>query len=60
MESVRLILDIPPEVIPLNVIPVGHPTGEDKPKKKFNPKVIHSETWKNSGPSLSFLRKLVK
>lgn len=60
MESVRSILNIPPDVIPLNVIPIGHPTGEDKPKKKFNPKVIHSETWKNSVLSLSFLRKLVK
>ncbi len=60
MEPVRSILNIPPDVIPLNVIPIGHPTGEDKPKKKFNPKVIHSETWKNSVLSLSFLRKLVK
>ncbi len=38
MEYVRSILDIPPEVIPLNVIPIGHPTGEDKPKEKFNTK----------------------
>ena len=45
MESVRSILNIPSEIIPLNVIPVGHPTGIDKPKKKFNPKKIHSETW---------------
>ncbi|MBN1397520.1 MAG: nitroreductase family protein [Bacteroidetes bacterium] len=60
MEPVRSILNIPPEVIPLNVIPIGRPTGEDKPKKKFNPKVIHTERWKNSMISLSFLRKLVK
>ena len=45
MESVRSILNIPSDVIPLNVVPVGHPTGEDKPKKKFDPKKIHSETW---------------
>jgi nitroreductase len=60
MEPVRSILNIPPDVIPLNVIPIGHPTGEDKPKEKFNPKLIHTETWKNSVLSLSFLRKLVK
>jgi nitroreductase len=60
MEPVRSILNIPPDVIPLNVIPIGHPTGEDKPKNKFNPKAIHTETWKNSALSLSFLRKLVK
>jgi nitroreductase len=45
MKSVRSILNIPSEVIPLNVIPVGHPTGEDKPKEKFNPNKIHREKW---------------
>ena len=60
MEPVRSILNIPPDIIPLNVIPVGQPTGEDKPKKKFNPKAIHTETWKNSMIFLSFLRNLVK
>ncbi|RPI05751.1 MAG: nitroreductase family protein [Ignavibacteriae bacterium] len=45
MHSVRTILNIPLEVIPLNVIPIGRPTGEDKPKDKFNPKKIHLENW---------------
>ena len=45
MESVRSILNIPPDVIPLNVIPIGHPTGEDKPKNKYRSEKIHSETW---------------
>ena len=45
MESVRSILNIPSDVIPLNVVPVGHSTGEDVPKKKFDPKKIHSEAW---------------
>jgi len=45
MESVRSILNIPSDVIPLNVIPIGHPTGEDVSKKKFDSKKIHSETW---------------
>jgi nitroreductase len=45
MKSVSSILNIPSDVIPLNVIPIGHPTGEDVPKKKFDPKKIHSETW---------------
>ena len=45
MKSVRTILGIPPNVIPLNVIPLGHPTGEDKPKEKFNSRKIHKETW---------------
>jgi nitroreductase len=45
MESVRSILKIPQEVIPLNVIPIGHPTGEELPKEKFDPEKIHQEKW---------------
>jgi nitroreductase len=45
MKSVRSILNIPSDVIPLNVIPIGHPTGEDVRKEKFDPKKIHSEIW---------------
>ena len=45
MKSVKAILNIPENIIPLNVIPVGHPTGEDKPKEKFNSGKIHKEQW---------------
>lgn len=45
MKSISSILEIPPDVIPLNVIPLGHPTGEDKPKEKFNSRKIHREMW---------------
>jgi len=45
METVRAILGIPSEIIPLNVIPIGHPTGEDKPKDKYKPENIHWEKW---------------
>jgi nitroreductase len=45
MNSVKTILNIPPAVIPLNVIPIGHPTGEDTPKDKFNFGKIHREQW---------------
>jgi nitroreductase len=45
MKSVSSILKIPLDVIPLNVIPLGHPTGEDKPKEKFNSRKIHREMW---------------
>ncbi len=30
-------LDLPENHIPLNVIPIGYPTGEDKPKDKWKP-----------------------
>ena len=45
MDIVRSVLNIPADIIPLNVIPIGHPTGEDKPKDKFNPENIHWEKW---------------
>jgi nitroreductase len=45
MISVRNILNIPESIIPLNVIPVGHPTGEDTPKDKWKPDRLHWEKW---------------
>jgi len=45
MEIVRKALNIPQDIIPLNVIPVGHPTGTDKPKNKYKPANIHQEKW---------------
>ncbi len=45
MSTVRNVLGIPENVIPLNVIPIGHPTGEDKPKDKFKEENIHWEKW---------------
>ena len=45
MDFVRRRLGITVDVIPLNVIPVGQPTGEDKPKDKFKPDKIHWDKW---------------
>jgi nitroreductase len=45
MDIVRKILKIPDDIIPVNVIPIGHPTGEDKPKDKYNPDNIHWDKW---------------
>jgi nitroreductase len=45
MEVARKTLNIPQDVIPLNVIPVGYPTGADKPKDKYKPENIHWEKW---------------
>jgi nitroreductase len=45
MNTVRKILNIPENVIPLCVIPIGHPTGEDKPKDKFHEENIHWDKW---------------
>jgi nitroreductase len=44
-KNVRAILDIPDEVIPVSVIPIGHPTGEDVKKEKYNEANIHYKRW---------------
>ncbi len=45
MSTIRKILNIPENIIPLCVIPIGHPTGEDKPKDKFKEENIHWDKW---------------
>lgn len=45
MDYIRKSLGIPNNVIPLNVIPIGHPTGEDNAKEKYDPRNIHWEQW---------------
>ena len=45
MKHVRAVLGIPASVIPLNVILIGVPTGEDKPKDKYKKEKIHREKW---------------
>jgi nitroreductase len=45
MKHARTVLGIPQEVIPLNVIPVGVPTGVDEPKDKYKKEKIHWEQW---------------
>lgn len=38
-------LSLPESVVPLCIIPIGHPTGEDSPKEKFNRDNIHWNKW---------------
>lgn len=45
MKHVRAVLGIPANIIPLNVILVGVPTGEDKPKDKYQKDKIHWGKW---------------
>jgi len=45
MDFVRKELNIPKHIIPLNVIPVGHPTGDDKAQDKYDANNIHWEKW---------------
>lgn len=42
---VKKTLGLPEKVIPLAVIAVGHPTGEDKPRDKFDPSRMLWNKW---------------
>lgn len=45
MDFVRKTLLIPQDIIPLNIIPIGIPTGEEKAEDKYDPKNIHWQKW---------------
>lgn len=45
MAPVRQALGLPAHIIPLNVIPIGHPIGEDQPKDKWDPERVHLNAW---------------
>lgn len=40
VKTVQGVLQLPENILPLNVIPVGYPDGEHMPKDKYNPDVI--------------------
>ena len=39
------ILGAPSNIIPLNVIAIGYPTGDDKPKDKWDATNVHWDKW---------------
>jgi nitroreductase len=41
IETVSRILELLRHIIPLNVIPIGYPSGNDKPKDKWKPENLH-------------------
>ncbi len=45
MQSVRNSLFLPYHIIPLNIIPIGYPTGKDKHINKWKTENIHWEKW---------------
>jgi hypothetical protein len=45
MAHIRSVLQIPDRVIPLNVIPLGHPTESRAPIDKYHPEKIHRGKW---------------
>ena len=45
MAHARKVLNLPEHIMPMCVIPVGYPAGENVPKDKYDPNNIHWETW---------------
>lgn len=45
IDAVKEALSIPDSIMPLNVIPLGYPTGKDQPKNKFDETKIHRNGW---------------
>lgn len=43
--TVKAALGLPEHVTPLNLIPIGHPMGEARPKEKYDSTRIHHDTW---------------
>ncbi len=43
--EVQKILNLPDDKIPLNVIAIGYPTGEDQPKDKWDENNLHWNQW---------------
>jgi nitroreductase len=47
IEHVRKTLGLPETVVPLNVIPLGHPAGIERAKRKYNESRIHWNSWES-------------
>lgn len=45
MDHTRKVLNLPDHIMPLCVIPLGYPTGVEKPKDKYDSTLIHWEKW---------------
>jgi nitroreductase len=45
VDPVRQLLKLPSNIVPLALIPIGIPTGAEKPKDKWNPKQVHWNGW---------------
>lgn len=41
----KKLLDLPDNIVPLNVVPVGYPAEDPAPKDKWKPQNVHNERW---------------
>ena len=45
MNALKKILSLPPSVIPVSCIAIGHPAEAKEPRTRFNRDYVHSEKW---------------
>jgi len=45
VEAVREVLHLPPNVVPLCLVPVGFPREQPEPRVRFDPTRVHSDGW---------------
>jgi len=45
VSDVRRLLGIPGEVVPLNLIAIGHPAEEKEPRTQYDEARVHREQW---------------
>ncbi|MDR2585371.1 MAG: nitroreductase family protein [Prevotellaceae bacterium] len=48
IDAVSSALQLPPHIMPLNVIPIGAPMGVERPLDKWKPERIHKERWNSA------------
>jgi len=42
---IRKVLNIPETIVPLNLIPIGHPAEEKEPRTQYDELRVHREHW---------------
>jgi hypothetical protein len=45
MSDLRQLLSLPPSVIPVACIAIGHPAEAKEPRTRFKQNYVHPETW---------------
>ena len=45
VRPIRKVLNIPENIVPLNLIPIGHPAEEKEPRTQYDEMRVHHEHW---------------
>jgi len=45
VSAIRKVLNLPKTIVPLNLIPIGHPAEEKEPRTQYDELRVHREQW---------------